>query len=88
MDVKLADLLRAIQGDEIIPYFQPLVELRTGQLIGFEVLARWKRPNGETRLPTNFISLAEEQGVLACALGQSGGKRRAISEGSHVKVVK
>jgi len=70
MDVKLADLLRAIQGDEIIPYFQPLVELRTGQLIGFEVLARWKRPNGETRLPTNFISLAEEQGLIGMLANQ------------------
>ncbi len=38
------DLRRALENNEIIPYFQPLVELRTGLLSGFEALARWQHP--------------------------------------------
>ena len=43
-DEKQLDLRRALDSDEIIPYFQPMVELRTGKLTGFEVLARWNHP--------------------------------------------
>ncbi len=64
MFVEYSDVKRAIEGDQVIPYFQPLVDLRTGRLIGFEVLARWQRPLHGAILPKNFISLAEENGLI------------------------
>jgi PAS domain S-box-containing protein len=54
---------RAIENSEIVPFFQPLVELRTGRLRGFEVLARWKHPRRGLVLPDDFIPLAEATGL-------------------------
>ena len=45
------DLARAIDGGEIIPWYQPVLQMTTGDLIGFEALARWQRPTGETERP-------------------------------------
>jgi PAS domain S-box-containing protein len=58
-------LREALQRDEIISYFQPIVALRTGQLVGFEVLARWPQPDGCMIPPAEFIPLAEEIGVIS-----------------------
>jgi PAS domain S-box-containing protein len=58
------DLRRALEDNQIVPYFQPLVELRTGVLTGFEVLARWQHPDQGTIYPADFIPLAEESGVI------------------------
>jgi len=57
------DLRRALEKNEIIPYFQPLVELRTGLLSGFEVLARWQHPTRGLITPNEFIPLAEDSGL-------------------------
>ncbi len=57
------DLRRALEKNEIIPYFQPLVELRTGLLGGFEVLARWQHPLRGLIPPNEFIPLAEAAGL-------------------------
>jgi EAL domain-containing protein (putative c-di-GMP-specific phosphodiesterase class I) len=54
------DLRRALESNEIIPYFQPLVELRTGLLRGFEALARWQHPQRGLIAPNEFISLPEK----------------------------
>jgi PAS domain S-box-containing protein len=56
-------LRRAIENSEIVPFFQPLVELRTGRLRGFEVLARWNHPHRGLVLPDDFIPLAEKTGL-------------------------
>ncbi len=64
MPVQIADVRRALENDEFEPYFQPLVQLRTGALAGFEVLARWKHPELGIMLPDNFISLAEQIGGI------------------------
>lgn len=64
MRVSLIDVREALQREEISPCFQPLVELRTGRLAGFEVLARWQHPDHGLILPENFISLAEENGLI------------------------
>ncbi len=64
MFVEFADVKRAIESDQVIPHFQPLVDLRTGLLVGFEVLARWQHPAHGAILPKNFISLAEENGLI------------------------
>src|ERR1700722_18388215 len=58
------DLARAIAGNEIVPYFQPLVELRTGRLSGFEVLARWRHPVRGIVHPAEFIPIAEQTGLI------------------------
>src|SRR5271165_443495 len=64
MFVDLAIVRRALEQDELEPFFQPLVELRTGQLAGFEVLARWRSPEDGLILPPNFICLAEQNGLI------------------------
>jgi PAS domain S-box-containing protein len=64
MLAELIDLRRGIDEDSLVPCFQPIVELRTRRLCAFEVLARWKHPRHGLVLPTNFISLAEEHGLI------------------------
>jgi PAS domain S-box-containing protein len=64
MKTDLIDIRRALANDEIVPWFQPLVELHTGRLAGFEVLVRWQHPELGAILPSNFISLAEEHGLI------------------------
>ena len=56
-------------GGQVIPYYQPIVDLRTGALIGLEVLARWAHPSRGVLAPDLFIPLAEEM-QLAGQLSQ------------------
>jgi PAS domain S-box-containing protein len=64
-----SDLRRALNSaDEIVPYFQPLIELRTGQLTGFEVLARWHNPVRGLVSPSEFIPLAESANLIDALL--------------------
>jgi c-di-GMP phosphodiesterase len=61
-----ADLLRvAIRRGEITPYYQPIFSLRSGAIVGCEVLARWIRPDGSVVFPDQFIPLAESSGLIA-----------------------
>ena len=46
------------------PWYQPIVRLANGELVGFEALARWHRPSGMVELPGAFIGLAEETGLV------------------------
>jgi PAS domain S-box-containing protein len=64
MFATLRDLVRALESDQIIPCFQPIVELRTGKIRGFEVLTRWIHPEVGLVLPANFIALAEDNGLI------------------------
>jgi diguanylate cyclase (GGDEF)-like protein len=57
-------LVMALERDEITPWFQPIVELSTGELVGFEALARWVRPGQEVEGPADWISLAEQTGLV------------------------
>jgi sensor c-di-GMP phosphodiesterase-like protein len=60
----VADLDRALVRGEFRPYFQPIFDLRTGQIKGCEILARWQREDGSIVSPMNFIPLAESSGRI------------------------
>jgi PAS domain S-box-containing protein len=64
------DLRRGLDHNEIVPYFQPLVELRTGLLRGFEALARWQHPRRGLVQPNEFIPLAETSGLHGLLTGK------------------
>ena len=49
---------------QFLPYFEPQVDLRTGHIIGFEVLARWDHPLSGLIPPDRFIPIAEEHGLI------------------------
>ncbi len=80
------DLRRAIESKQIVPYFQPIVELRSGVLTGFEVLARWQHPRRGMLGPDEFIPLAEKTGLNPLLLGNLLGSVFAASSGipSHL----
>ncbi len=58
------ELRSAITSGEIVPFFQPLVNLATGQIVGFEALARWLRPGKPMMSPAFFIPIAEDCGLI------------------------
>jgi len=53
-----------LEHGQFIPYFEPQVDLLTGELIGFEVLARWDHPLSGLIEPDRFIPVAEEHGLI------------------------
>ena len=57
-------LRRGIERGEIVPYYQPIVELTTGHVVGFEALARWLHPERGLLGPDQFLPLAEETGLI------------------------
>lgn len=58
------DLRTAIAVGSIVPYFQPLIDLTSGRLTGFEVLARWPHPKRGQIPPTTFVAIAEDTGQI------------------------
>jgi diguanylate cyclase (GGDEF)-like protein len=58
------DLRIAIRNEIIEPYFQPLVQLETSQVLGYEILARWPHPERGLIPPDQFIHVAEETGLI------------------------
>jgi diguanylate cyclase (GGDEF)-like protein/PAS domain S-box-containing protein len=60
-----ADLRRALtQKDELLLYYQPQIDTKTGKLRGIEALLRWNHPEKGLIYPNEFISLAEESGLI------------------------
>ncbi|GAA3243126.1 putative bifunctional diguanylate cyclase/phosphodiesterase [Dactylosporangium siamense] len=65
-----ADLRRALDNkDELELHYQPTIELRSGTIIGFEALVRWRHPVRGMISPADFIPLAESTGLIR-PLGQ------------------
>jgi c-di-GMP phosphodiesterase len=77
-DGLIADLDRGLAAREFKPFFQPIFDLRSGAVVGCEVLARWVRADGTVVPPMSFIPLAESSGriepmtwqILATALSE------------------
>ncbi|MFA6157370.1 EAL domain-containing protein, partial [Mesorhizobium sp.] len=64
VSIELEEVGRAFDNGDFRPHFQPLVNLRTGDLQGFELLARWKHPERGWIPPAEFIALAEKDGWI------------------------
>jgi diguanylate cyclase (GGDEF)-like protein/PAS domain S-box-containing protein len=73
-----SDLRRAVPDEQLELRFQPVIELASGDVTGFEALVRWRHPERGLLQPLSFIPLAEETGVIA-ELG-AWVLRRACSE--------
>ena len=59
-----ADLQRAVDNDEFILHYQPVIELESGAIEGLEALLRWNHPTRGMVPPLDFIPLAEETGLI------------------------
>ncbi|HSM64707.1 MAG TPA: EAL domain-containing protein [Ilumatobacteraceae bacterium] len=59
-----SELRRGVERGEVVPYFQPIVDLAGGQVVGFEVLARWLHPERGLLVPSQFLPAAEEAGLM------------------------
>lgn len=64
-----SDLISALDNHEFLLYYQPIINLKTGALAGFEALVRWHQKDRGFVLPSAFIPAAEETGLIM-ALGQ------------------
>ena len=54
----------ALEHGQFLPYFEPQVDLSTGEIVGFEMLARWNHPLSGVITPETFIPVAEEHGLI------------------------
>ena len=67
IDARMAledELRTGIETGEVVPYFQPLVDLESGTVHGFEVLSRWRHPTRGVLQPADFLPLAEAAGLI------------------------
>ncbi len=88
------DLRQAIELDQLVLHYQPIVALSTGKPVGFEALVRWQHPVRGLVSPLQFISLAEEIGfivplgywVLSTACKQLAEWRNRLPEFSNIGV--
>lgn len=58
------EMRRALAAQEFLPYFQPIVDLNSGNIAAFEALVRWRQPDGRLVSPAEFIPLSEEIGLI------------------------
>jgi diguanylate cyclase (GGDEF)-like protein/PAS domain S-box-containing protein len=58
------DLRRAIEQEEFVVHYQPMVDLQTGELWGMEALVRWDHPERGLLEPSEFVPVAEESGLV------------------------
>ena len=82
-----SDLQRALGADEFVVYFQPVVLIETGEVVGCEALVRWQHPSRGLVSPTDFIELAEETGLIVdlgrWVLDQACAQMRSWTDEGH-----
>jgi diguanylate cyclase (GGDEF)-like protein len=57
------DLRRSLTRGEFVPYYQPIVDLADGSVLGYEALMRWRHPENGLLLPAEFLGVAEDTGA-------------------------
>jgi diguanylate cyclase (GGDEF)-like protein len=60
----VAELRTAMENDEVVVHYQPQADLRTGQIVGIEALARWQHPQRGLLMPAEFVGVAEQSGLV------------------------
>ena len=60
----IAELRAAIEKEQFELFYQPIIHLKSGKITHAEALLRWRRSNGEVTLPSTFIQIAEESGLI------------------------
>lgn len=58
------DLRRALDSDELVVFYQPQIDLKTGKIVSAEALVRWNHPEKGMIFPDEFIEIAEETGLI------------------------
>ena len=58
------DLYQALERNQMAVFYQPIVDLRSGAVIGFEALLRWRHPQYGLIQPSDFIPIAEDTGLI------------------------
>jgi len=58
------DLRKGLKNNELLPYYQPKIDLSTNKISGVEVLVRWNHPERGLLYPDEFVSIAEETGLI------------------------
>jgi diguanylate cyclase (GGDEF)-like protein len=59
-----AEMREGIQQNQFVPYFQPIIDLASKEIHGFEVLARWEHPTRGLIEPPEFLEIAEASGLI------------------------
>ncbi len=59
------ELAHGMTAGQLMPYYQPQVDVRTGRTVGMEALVRWQHPRLGTLAPAAFLDLAESHGLMA-----------------------
>ncbi|NSW76198.1 MAG: EAL domain-containing protein [Candidatus Atribacteria bacterium] len=60
----ISGLYKAMHKEELVIYYQPQVDVATGNIVGIEALLRWQHPEFGLLLPASFIPLAEQKGLI------------------------
>jgi diguanylate cyclase (GGDEF)-like protein len=59
-----SDLRKAVENQEMVVHYQPILDMHTHRVVGFEALVRWQHPTKGLIAPSEFITIAEETGLI------------------------